>query len=156
MKHQNIVEKLKEKKLTIAFAESITGGLLSGELIQNCGASNVIKYSVVTYANETKIKHLKIASDQIKKYGVVSKEIAEKMAFAVAKIAESKIGVGITGDAGPTFVGNNKQQAAWLSICYLKQVESYYFEYEKLTRRDLLKKLVKDVFEKLEDFVEKI
>ncbi len=98
---EQVVEKLIEKKLHISFAESCTGGLCCGTIVNVANASKVLDVSFVTYANEAKIKFLGVSADTILSYGVVSEEVAYQMAQGVANAAGSEIGVGITGVAGP-------------------------------------------------------
>lgn len=98
---EQVVEKLIEKNYHISFAESCTGGLCCGTIVNVTNASKVLDMSFVTYANEAKIKLLGVKADTILTHGVVSEEVAFEMAQGVAKQAESEVGVGITGVAGP-------------------------------------------------------
>ncbi len=93
---------LKEKKLTIAAAESFTGGLFSKVITDVPGSSAYFLGSIVSYSNFAKEKLLNISSNVIKAKGAVSKETAHLMAKNVSKILGSDIGVSFTGVAGPT------------------------------------------------------
>ncbi len=93
---------LSERNLTIAVAESCTGGLLSTRLTDVAGSSSYIKLNVVTYANEPKREILGVSESVLNNYGAVSAECAEQMAKGVMKLADSDIGFSITGIAGPT------------------------------------------------------
>lgn len=97
-----LVNKLIEHNYTIATAESCTGGLLASKIIEVANASKVINMSLITYSNESKMELLGLNENIIKEYGVVSEEVATKMAYLVSKKANSDIGVGISGIAGPT------------------------------------------------------
>ena len=97
-----LVNKLIEKGYKIATAESCTGGLLASKIVEVANASKVFDMSFVTYSNESKIKLLGVSENLIADYGVVSEEVALKMAYGVSKKAEAQIGVGISGIAGPT------------------------------------------------------
>lgn len=98
---EQVVEKLIEKNYKISFAESCTGGLCCGTLVNVTNASKVLDMSFVTYANEAKIKLLGVKAATILDNGVVSEEVAYEMAQGVAQTAGSDVGVGITGVAGP-------------------------------------------------------
>jgi len=98
---EQLVDLLIEKKMHISFAESCTGGLCCGTLVNVANASKVLDMSFVTYANEAKIELLGVNPDTILANGVVSEEVAAEMAKGVANKAKSEIGVGITGVAGP-------------------------------------------------------
>ena len=92
---------LKNKK-TIAIAESCTGGLLSNLLTKLSGSSQYFMLGVVTYSNNAKKKVLKVPSSLITTRGAVSKEVASSMAGRIRKVANTDIGIGITGIAGPS------------------------------------------------------
>jgi len=99
---------LKEKKMTISFAESITGGNLTGEFVKNAGASSCLSGSVVVYSNESKIKLLDVKEDTINKYGAVSSETVKEMVYGLKKIFNTDICVSVSGIAGPTGATKDK------------------------------------------------
>jgi len=94
-------EMLVSKKLTISTAESCTGGMVSGALINYPGISSVFMEGVVTYSNEAKINRLGVKRETLDKYGAVSSEVAAEMAQGIAKTAGTIIGISTTGIAGP-------------------------------------------------------
>jgi nicotinamide-nucleotide amidase len=93
---------LKDKKLTVATAESCTGGKIAQLLTSVSGASAYFKGSVVSYATDTKINVLGISKDVIAQHSVVSKEVASAMALNVQKIMQADYAIATTGNAGPT------------------------------------------------------
>ena len=97
-----LVNKLIEKGYRISAAESCTGGLFASKIVEVPNASSVLDMSFVTYSNESKTELLGVSETLINTYGVVSEEVALKMAYGVSKKASSDIGVGISGIAGPT------------------------------------------------------
>ncbi len=92
---------LLKHNLSIAFAESCTGGLASKLMTDIPGASKFIKFNLVTYSNESKMKLLGVKEEIINQHGAVSVECAEAMVQGLAKISGSEINVSITGIAGP-------------------------------------------------------
>jgi nicotinamide-nucleotide amidase len=96
-----IAAALSEKKLTIAVAESCTGGLIANRLTDVSGSSAYFERGVVTYSNQAKIDLLGVPSDIIETHGAVSEETARKMAEGVRKMAGTDIGLSSTGIAGP-------------------------------------------------------
>ena len=98
---RKVVEILIRKKLTISFAESCTGGMLSSAITSISGSSNVFTLGIVVYSNKSKIKILGISKNLIKIYGVVSKEICLAMVKSLNKISKTNISLSITGIAGP-------------------------------------------------------
>lgn len=97
-----LVNSLIEKGYHIACAESCTGGLLCGSIVNVPNASAVLDCSFITYANEAKIKYLGVKEETINTYGVVSEEVAGRMAKGVAEQAGAQVGVATSGIAGPT------------------------------------------------------
>ena len=93
---------LSESNLTIASAESCTGGLLSSCITDIPGSSDYFVLGVVAYSRAQKEKLLKIPKTILKKYSAVSKMVACLMAENIRKLTLADIGVGITGYAGPT------------------------------------------------------
>ena len=92
---------LKEKKLTIAVAESCTGGLITSRLTDIPGSSEYLERSVITYSNKAKVSLLNVPAAIIEKYGAVSEETARLMAEGVRKLAGTDLGLASTGIAGP-------------------------------------------------------
>lgn len=99
---QNTVcKKLIEDNITIACAESCTGGLVAAAFTDMPGISSVFKEGAVTYSNEAKMKMLGVKKETLDKYGAVSPETAAEMAEGIAKTSGCEIGVSTTGIAGP-------------------------------------------------------
>lgn len=92
---------LKENNLSIAFAESCTGGLLSKTMTDIPGASNYTKLNLVTYSNESKEKFLEVSKETLDNFGAVSEKAAEEMVLGLQKISDADLNVSITGIAGP-------------------------------------------------------
>ncbi|MEK9139266.1 MAG: competence/damage-inducible protein A [Bacteroidota bacterium] len=93
---------LMERKLTIAVAESCTGGLVSDKITNVSGSSNYFERGVVVYSNKSKMELLGLPEELIKAHGAVSKEVAEAMAAGIRRVARTSIGLATTGIAGPT------------------------------------------------------
>ncbi|MBI1819170.1 MAG: competence/damage-inducible protein A [Nitrospirae bacterium] len=92
---------LKNKKKTLAVAESCTGGLLCHRITNVPGSSAYFNSSAVTYSNEAKVKQLGVPFRLIKKYGAVSAKVAMAMAEGIRKTSRSDFGLAVTGIAGP-------------------------------------------------------
>lgn len=95
------VQKLLEKGLTVATAESCTGGYISKRLTEVSGASAVLGYGVCTYANEAKEKLLGVSHQTLEQFGAVSPQTAREMADGVRRLSGADIGISTTGIAGP-------------------------------------------------------
>jgi len=97
-----VVDKLKACGMTVAFAESCTGGLISKRITDISGASEVFMGSCVTYANEAKVRLLGVKEETLARFGAVSEQTAREMAKGVREALGVDIGVSVTGIAGPT------------------------------------------------------
>lgn len=98
---EELFHRLKDRQMTIACAESLTGGMFQQELTSLSGVSAVLKGGVVCYATEVKRDILKVKKETIDVEGVVSSECAEELAENVRNLFESDIGISFTGVAGP-------------------------------------------------------
>ena len=92
---------LRERSLTVACAESCTGGLIGHRLTEVPGSSDYFLESAVVYSNRAKIRRLGVPAALIEKHGAVSAPVARAMALGVRKTSGADIGVAVTGVAGP-------------------------------------------------------
>jgi len=99
---QAVVELLNRHKLTLSTAESCTGGLLAGRIVNVSGASDVFMEGFITYSNQAKMKYLHVSRETLDKYGAVSEQTAREMAEGCAKATGCDVSVSVTGIAGPT------------------------------------------------------
>jgi len=98
---EEILQKLREKKLKITTAESCTGGLLAALFTSISGASEVFERGFITYSNQAKIDMLGVKKESLKNFGAVSEEVAKEMAQGALKNSKVDIAIAITGIAGP-------------------------------------------------------
>ncbi len=104
---EKIVRFLNEHNMTITTVESCTGGLIAARLVNVSGASNVFSEGYITYSEDAKAKMVGVNPETIKKYNVVSEEVAYEMASGGAKTANANVAVSVTGVAGP--LGGTKE-----------------------------------------------
>ncbi|MCF0130589.1 MAG: CinA family protein [Pseudobutyrivibrio sp.] len=97
-----IIEKLITNHLTVATAESCTGGMIASRIVDYPGASACFNEGYITYSNEAKIKNLNVNINTLDSFGAVSEQTAREMAIGVKNIAQADIGLASTGIAGPT------------------------------------------------------
>ena len=97
----SLIKKLQEKNLTIAVAESLTGGLVAASLTEIPGASKVFKGSITAYSDEIKQNILNVNEETILNFTSISEQVALEMAINVRTIMKSDIGISTTGVAGP-------------------------------------------------------
>jgi nicotinamide-nucleotide amidase len=98
---EELTRVLKEKKLTVTAAESLTGGLFQQEITSISGTSSVFKGGVVCYSNEIKAKVMGVRPETLTAHGAVSAECASELAENAARIFGADIGISFTGVAGP-------------------------------------------------------
>ena len=92
---------LEQKKLCVTTAESCTGGLIAGALVNVPGISEWFGEGYVTYSNEAKERLLGVSHETLETYGAVSEQTAREMAEGAAKAADADVSVVSTGIAGP-------------------------------------------------------
>jgi len=93
---------LLRKRLTLAVAESCTGGLIGDRITDVAGSSVYFKEGIVAYSNEAKVRILGVKEETLNEFGAVSKETALEMAKGIQRISGANIGLATTGIAGPT------------------------------------------------------
>ncbi len=115
---KTVVKLLLENKLTIATAESCTGGLVAKKITDISGSSECFHCGAVTYSNDKKQEFLGVKEETLLTYGAVSEETALEMSSGVREKMQADIGIGITGIAGPTG-GSEKKPVGlvYISIC---------------------------------------
>jgi len=115
---EKVVLELQAKGYTLTTAESCTGGLLAGRILNVSGASAVYNEGHITYSNEAKERLLGVKHDTLQQFGAVSKETAAEMARGAALSAKADVGLSTTGIAGPT--GGNPEKPVGLVYvgCY--------------------------------------
>ncbi|MFP6859713.1 MAG: competence/damage-inducible protein A [Roseibacillus sp.] len=97
-----VVRLLKEQGVSLAIAESCTGGLIATRITDVPGASEVFRYGFVTYANEAKRDLLDVSWDDLLEHGAVSEPVAGQMAEGALRVGKADLAVSVTGIAGPT------------------------------------------------------
>ena len=116
---KKIIKILIKKKLTICFAESCTGGMVSSAITAIRGSSKVFTLGLIAYSNKSKINVLKISKNIIKKYGSVSQQVCLTMVKNISKISKSNISLSVTGIAGPD--GGTKKKPVGLVYIGIKK-----------------------------------
>ena len=145
-----VVTRLIEKNWHIAFAESCTGGLCAGRLVNVPDASRVLDISFVTYANEAKIQYLGVPIDLIEAHGVVSEEVAAAMAKGVADAARCEVGVATSGIAGPSGAVPGKPVGTVCFGFYINgKTATHTCHFDHMDRNEVRAAAVEFVFETL-------
>ena len=125
-----VADLLQANELTVACAESCTGGLLAARLVNVPGISDVFKTSVVTYSNKAKKRLLGVKKSTLQKHGAVSQETAEEMAKGAAAQLKADVAVAVTGIAGPDGGTEEKPVGLVYIGCHVKgktTVKKYQF-----------------------------
>jgi nicotinamide-nucleotide amidase len=135
---------------TLATAESCTGGKVAETITSIAGASNYFKGSIVSYATQSKIDVLKIPEGLIKKYSVVSPQVAEKMATHVLQLFKTDYAIATTGNAGPTKGDADAEVGTvYIAIATKKGVISEKFNFGN-HRTKVINRAVNKAFEMLQ------
>lgn len=126
----SVVSLLEKNELTISTAESCTGGLLAGRIINVPGVSDVYKEGFITYTNKAKRKTLGVNKLTLKKYGAVSAQTAREMALGAALEADSDVSIAVTGIAGPDGGTDEKPVGlVYIGVCVKNNVHVEEFRF---------------------------
>lgn len=134
-----VADLLIDRELTVAVAESCTGGLISSRLTNISGSSKYFERAIITYSNGAKVEHLKIDEDLLIKYGAVSLEVARLMAEGVRAVSGADIGLAATGIMGPTGATFDKPVGlVYIGICDSKicTAKEFIFGDDRLLNKD--------------------
>jgi nicotinamide-nucleotide amidase len=124
--HESAARLLLDRRLTLAVAESCTGGLIAHRLTEVPGVSAALLESCVVYSNESKIRRLGVPAELLERHGAVSAEVALAMARGAAASSGADLGLAVTGIAGPGGGSGRKP----VGLCYMAlgdRVESRVF-----------------------------
>ena len=154
--NERVVARLKELNLTIAIAESCTGGMLAASLVDVPGVSEVFLEGLVVYSNEAKKLRLGVTSETLEEHGAVSLETAREMVLNLSKQTGANVGLSITGIAGPGGGTDEKPVGTvyiGISVDSTIQVVNYHFSgsREKIRERAMNQALYL-LFKMLKDF----
>ncbi len=155
MKIKDLVLKLIDREKTISSMESCTGGGFANEITNIEGASDILKFSAVTYSNEYKIK-MGVSKELIDKYSVYSFEVSDSMAFNISEFTNSDFGVGITGKLNRVDKNNpyGEDNVVFVSV-FDRENKKYYHRLVEVVRdsrcnnKELVIENVCDIFEEL-------
>lgn len=133
-----LAELLLEKGLTIAFAESCTGGMIAGRLVNVPGVSKAFGTGYVTYSNKAKRKLLGVKKSTLKQFGAVSVQTAKEMAQGALFASGADVAVSVTGIAGPDG-GTDKKPVGLVYIGCCVQGRTFVQEYHFLGNREKIR-----------------
>ena len=154
---QHVVGLLKRRKMTVATAESCTGGLIASTIVNVPGASEVFNEGYITYSNEAKQKILGVKKKTLKKDGAVSENCAAEMAKGAAKAAGARAAISVTGIAGPD--GGTEEKPVglvYIGCCIDGKVwvESYHMNGDRQKVREISVKKALDMLRRHLNHVE--
>ena len=151
-----IIQYLIEHKITVATAESCTGGLLAAAFTSYPGVSAIYQHGVITYSNEAKSKLLKVSPESLRRNGAVSRQVCAQMCFNLAKTSQCQLTLATTGVAGPG--GGTKKKPVGLvytGVCYQKTIYIKKLQFSsKLSRPQIQKRTVKECFIMIQEIID--
>ena len=143
------------KGLTLASAESCTGGNIGHQLTLLSGCSSYYKGGVISYTNQVKHDVLGVSQYDLDKYGAVSQTVAEQMAKGAARLMKADYAVSTTGVAGPTGgTAETPVGTVWMAVSDGQNVLSRVFHFGT-ERESNIEKATQSAFFLLKEFVEK-
>jgi PncC family amidohydrolase len=151
-----IIKYLLDSKITLATAESCTGGLLAAAFTSYPGISAIYQHGVIAYSNEAKSKLLKVSPDTLRRNGAVSRQVCAQMCFNLAKSSKCQLTLSTTGVAGPG--GGTKTKPVGLvyaGVCYQKTIYIKKLQFSsKLSRLQIQKGTVKECFLMIKEIID--
>jgi len=143
---KDIITKFTTRKITLAIAESCTGGYISNMFTNISGASKVFERGIICYSNASKVALLNVDPESINQHGAVSETVAKQLANNIRALSNVDIGIGITGIAGPT--GGTPEKPVglvYIGISTFKRtfVEKHHFNVDRITfKTKILEKIL--------------
>lgn len=128
MSAADLVAALRERGLTVAVAESLTGGLVVDALVSIPGASAVVRGGIVAYATELKATLLGVDADLLAAGGPIQAVVAEQMAEGVRQRLNADVGLATTGVAGPDPQDGHPPGEVWIAVATSTGVASLRLE----------------------------
>ena len=153
-KAKRLISLLLEKKLNIAFAESVTGGLMAASLIREEKASEVISVSFITYSEIAKKEVLNVKQATLEQEGVYSQSTVKEMLLGLKVLAKADVLVSVSGIAGIKAVKDHQRGETYLGIS-VKGISSFYQETFEGTRQEIQEKIVLFTFNELIELLQK-
>ena len=147
---------LKENSMTVATAESCTGGLVSSYITAVPGTSSVFELGITSYTCRIKNKILGVDGKTLESVGAVSPETARQMAENVRKIADSSIGISVTGVAGPDGSEGHAPGLVYIAAAYDGGVLAEELNIEPLSRSYVRETAVYEIFKLLIKIIEEV
>lgn len=144
---------LSKKRLSLSICESCTGGMLGSVITSIPGSSKYFKGGIIAYSNEVKKNIVGVKDYTLNKFGAVSEQTARQMAKGVRAIIKSRIGISITGIAGPG--GGTKEKpvgTVFIGIADNKKTKVYKFHF-KGKRNQIRKRVCAHALKLLVDFI---
>jgi nicotinamide-nucleotide amidase len=129
---------LRERKMTVATAESCTGGLLMSRLTDVPGSSDYVDRGVICYSNASKTELAAVPDAVIREHGAVSEPVAQALAEGIRQRSGTSIGIGITGIAGPGG-GSPEKPVGTVSVAVVAGEETRVRTFQFVGGRDMVK-----------------
>jgi len=150
---ENVIKQLIKNDLSIAFAESCTGGYVSNMFTNISGASKTFERGIICYSNEAKVTLLNVDPKILDEFGAVSDVVARQLAFNLRILSNVNISVGITGIAGPTG-GTNEKPVGLVYVSFSTEEETIVKQFNFQTNRlEFKEKVFEEILTWLENFL---
>ncbi|MHA1507652.1 MAG: CinA family protein [Promethearchaeota archaeon] len=152
-KIKEIITKFTDRKITLAIAESCTGGYISNMFTNVSGASKVYERGIVCYSNTSKVELLNVDPESINQEGAVSETVAKQLANNIRILSNVDIGIGITGIAGPT--GGTLEKPVGLVYIGISTVDGTFVEKHHFNADRIIfkTKILEKILLLLEDYI---
>lgn len=124
-----LIEAAVSAGLTVATAESLTGGMVAATLVQVPGASGMFQGGVIAYQNEVKVRLLGVSAELLATNGAVDPQVACAMALGVCSATGARVGISTTGVAGPEPHQGKNVGHVYIAVALDGEVQSYEYHF---------------------------
>ncbi len=139
---------LRERKITLATAESCTGGALAASFVANEGASDYFLGGIIAYSNRAKIELLDVLPQTLEKYSAVSKQVVEEMARNVCKKLHAELGIAVSGNLGPA---GDPVGYVLVAVAYQDKIIRSFALQNSGSRKEVLAKTIEQIIKNVTD-----
>lgn len=151
---EKTVQALKDRGLSIATAESCTGGTVSKAITAVAGASQVFELGVTSYSCKAKNEVLGVNAETLSKFGAISSQTAKEMALGVRRRAGADIGASVTGAAGPDSSEGHPPGYVFIAVSGEKNTVARLLSIEPVSREYVRERATESLFLLINEYIE--
>ena len=150
---EKVFKKCLDNGITMAFAESMTGGALTYEMVKYPNASKVVIGSIISYQRQIKEQLLNVDPKIINQYNIVSKEVSKQMVMGIYSQTKADLCISITGNAGPTYQKDTHKLEAYITLLYQGEFLDYHINFSNQERENNIGEAIDFIYKKVNKII---